>query len=293
MRILSFDGGGIRGLIPLLYIKNLLKVYPDFLDKIDAYAGTSTGGIIAIMLASNIPIDTIIDLYVNKGKDIFSDSLLDDVGDLFGLKGAQYNQEKLKHIAWNLLGNDTLGDLKKKVLIPTFCLDNKLSYGRSWCPRIYDNFDDKYKDEALWEIALKTSAAPIYFPSYKNYIDGGMIANNPSMCILAECIKQDYKDVKLISFGNGEYKKYINKENINWGLIQWAPHLINIIMDGGLSLTDYQCQQILKDKYLRIQPEMIKEFKLDGVDEIPEMIETMTDWPIHGDVISFLENFWV
>lgn len=295
MKVAVFDGGGIKGLIPLLYIKNILKVYPKFLENVDFIAGTSTGGIIALLFAYGYSIDEIIDFYVNKGKDIFSDSIFDDVKDLFGLEGAQYSQNNLKVILQNKFGNATLGELKKKLLITSFCLDNNASIDRSWEPKIYDNFDDKYKNELLWELALRSSAAPTYFPTFNKFCDGGIFANSLGMCCISELYKNKYKDedIKMISFGIGDFKKYIPGINHDWGLLKWAPNLIDIMMEGNSQLVNYQCKACLDENYLRINPDMVQEFKLDGVKQIPEMIKCMSDCPIEGNVVEFLENIWL
>ena len=281
--------------LTLVLLKRLTEKYPNFLNKVDAFAGTSTGGIIALGLAHGVPIDKLIDLYQNRGKDIFHDSLLDDVGDLFGLAGANYSQDKLKEICWGLFGNYTLGDLKKKVLVTSFCLDNKKNGNdRSWGPAIYDNFDDKYKDERLWELCLKTSAAPTFFPTHKNFIDGGVIANCPSVCILADIYKAGYKDgdIKMISFGMGKTIKYIEGENLDWGIVKYAPYLIDILMDGTAKLADYQTKQLLEDNYLRINPQTPKEFKLDGIKEIPEMVNFAQNYNFTKEEIDFIEKVW-
>ena len=85
--IMSFDGGGIRGYLSILILRKLLKENPDILDKIDLFAGTSTGGIIALGLAYGIDIDVILELYRYKGGEIFKDSVLDNLKDFGFLQG--------------------------------------------------------------------------------------------------------------------------------------------------------------------------------------------------------------
>ena len=77
-RILSFDGGGIRGLLSLVVLERLDAEVPGWLDSVDLLAGTSTGGTIALGLAHGVPVPTLRALYEDKGPKIFDDSWLDD-----------------------------------------------------------------------------------------------------------------------------------------------------------------------------------------------------------------------
>ena len=63
IRILACDGGGIRGLLTAIWIRRLQSVRPDLLERVRLFAGTSTGGIIALALAKGLPIADIIELY--------------------------------------------------------------------------------------------------------------------------------------------------------------------------------------------------------------------------------------
>src|SRR5258707_14330654 len=97
-RILSFDGGGIRGLVTLAILKRLEAQIPNLIKDADLLAGTSTGGIIALGLAAGKSIDEMISLYQDNGKEIFDDSWLDDLKDIGGLSGADYDQKNLEKL---------------------------------------------------------------------------------------------------------------------------------------------------------------------------------------------------
>ncbi len=184
-RILSFDGGGIRGLVTLAMLKKIQDAAPRLISQADLVAGTSTGGIIALGLAAGKTVDELISLYLDNGDKIFDDSWLDNIVDLGGISGADYDQVNLKKILENSFGSLKLEGLAKKVLIPSFDLDNEHEdpKKRTWKPIFFHNFpgDDSDGDETLVDVALCTSAAPTYFPSHNGYIDGGVVANNPSM----------------------------------------------------------------------------------------------------------------
>lgn len=89
-RILSFDCGGIRGLLSLILLERLEKALPGWLDKADLLAGTSTGGIIALGLAHGVTVAELRRLYEDCGKLVFDYSWWDDLCDLGKTRGADY-----------------------------------------------------------------------------------------------------------------------------------------------------------------------------------------------------------
>ena len=195
-RILSIDGGGVRGLLVTVLLQRLAEESnkPNFLSKVDLFAGTSTGAIVALGLANGLSPQQGRQLYKNKLPFIFSDSVWDDVKDLGFAIGAKYSNEPLRDVLAQELGaTRTLNDLPKKVLISSFDLDNegKSATGmRCWKPKFFHNFpgDDSDGDEYIVDVALRSTAAPTMFPIFQGFVDGGVSANNPSMCALAQAL---------------------------------------------------------------------------------------------------------
>ena len=133
---------------------------------------------------------------------------------------------------------------------------------------------DSDAEEKVVDVALRTGAAPTYFPIYQGYVDGGVVANNPSMCALAQALHpeaggQKLEEVTLLSMGTGIISKYLPEKDSDWGLAQWAPHLFSIMIEGGVGLADYQCRQLLGERYLRIDPVLPASVGIDRLDEIP------------------------
>jgi patatin-like phospholipase/acyl hydrolase len=286
-RILSFDGGGIRGLVTLAILKRLETAAPNLIANVDLLAGTSTGGIIALGLAAGKSVDELISLYVDNGKEIFEDSLLDNIRDLGGLTGADYNQENLEKILRKNFGNTRLADLRKRVLIPSFDLDNgaRSKAQRTWDPKFFHNFPgtDSDGNESVVNVALDTSAAPTYFPSHEGYIDGGVVANNPSMAAVAQT--QDDRnegtnpklgELFVLSIGTGRNLTYIQGETLDWGLAQWAKPLVNLLLDASMGIEDYQCRQILRENYRRVAPAFPQDTNIK-----------MDEWQRAQDLINF------
>src|ERR1700690_1820718 len=108
-RILSLDGGGIRGLYTAVLLKRLAQIVPGFTDRADLLAGTSTGGILALGLAKGISTQDLVDLYKNNGAAIFSRSVWREVRDLSDVFGAKYDNRELVQIIQTTFG---AGDLR-------------------------------------------------------------------------------------------------------------------------------------------------------------------------------------
>ena len=304
-RILSLDGGGIRGLLTIILLQRLNQQpgLAGWLDQVDLVAGTSTGGLLALAIAKGLDLQVLRDLYETKGKDVFDDSWLDDIVDLASIIGAEYSNKKLTRELKKILGDTTLGDLKRSVIVTTFDLDNEAAnpQERSWKPKLVHNLPGKDNDNGYlaYKVGLYTSAAPTYFPAVDGFIDGGVFANNPSMCALAQTQdkrnqnKAPLQDVVLLSVGTGTSLMYIKGKNLDWGYAQWVKPLISLMLDGVGGIADYQCKQILEERYHRLAPTFPAEvsISLDDVKRIPEMVMFANQVPINKTA-DWLRSFW-
>ena len=108
---------GIRGVLSITILQRLEQLCPGFLSTIDLFAGTSTGGILALSLAAGMTPAKVLELYEVKGKVVFADSWLDNIKDLGLLRGAQFDNKGLKQELTAQFGDRTLGDLDKHVII--------------------------------------------------------------------------------------------------------------------------------------------------------------------------------
>ena len=304
-RIVSIDGGGIRGLVTTILLQRIVATrgLENFLDSIDLVAGTSTGGLLALGIAYGLDLAHIRDLYINKGPEIFDDSWLDDLRDLGKLRGADYSIKPLRSELKKLFGNATLGDLGKKVLITAFDLDNEDTNPakRTWKPKLFHNFTGTNTDKAfsVVNVGLYTSAAPTYFPSVDGYIDGGVFATNPSMCALAQTQDKRYKpvpdlnDINLLSLGTGTSLQYITGKSHDWGSVKWIKPIFTLMFDGTAGIADYQCSQFLGERYHRLKPVFPASITvpMDDIRKIPYMIEFAETLDIDG-TIRWLKKTW-
>ncbi|XP_014516199.1 patatin-like protein 3 [Vigna radiata var. radiata] len=216
--ILSIDGGGIRGIIPatvLIYLDNALKAKDpttSLADYFDVISGTSTGGIMSVMLAApnasdfNRPLFTpsqVVQFYKKNGPNIFKPrSIIDPI------QCPKYDGKFLRDTARQILKETRLDQTLTNLVIPTFDED-KIH------PVIFSNYKlktESYLNAKLSDIALGTSAAPTYFPSHEfqndgvafDLADGALAANNPALVAVSEVIQNNgQKEILLLSLGTG------------------------------------------------------------------------------------------
>jgi patatin-like phospholipase/acyl hydrolase len=281
IRILSIDGGGIRGLIPALVLTEIEKrTGKPAADLFDIFAGTSTGGIIALGL--NIPDPTtgkpkfsaaeLADLYQRRGEDIFQQSLWDKV---MSLLDNGYDHGPLEEIVESYFGDVELRDALKEVIITAYDIERRCTY--------YFKSELAKQDAAenclMREVARATSAAPTYFEPTQltkaetfSLIDGGVFANNPSMlAYIAAKQRHDFAQMLaadgprsrqlstapvearkvdenfiMLSLGTGSSMRPYTYESAKaWGLVQWVRPIIDILMQGTAETVDYQMKHLL------------------------------------------------
>jgi uncharacterized protein len=281
-RIVSLDGGGIRGLITSRLLERLEAAGPGMLGRVDLYAGTSTGGILALALAAGLAPDEISALYRDKGPDIFADDTILDAIPLHPdrLVVADYRNRALRAALEERFGDLRLGDLPKHVVVSAFDLDSEVVTKaglRSWKPKFFHNFPEESDDaeQLVVNVAMRTSAAPTFFPTWQGFIDGGVAANNPSMCGLAQALDpqtggQALEDIALLSLGTGGNPRWIEGDH-DWGVLEWAPKLIDMILGGVAGVADFQCRQILGDRYARLDLVLPRAIGLDEVEAVREL----------------------
>jgi hypothetical protein len=283
VRILSLDGGGIRGYFSALLLARLERERPGFVSHFDLLAGTSTGSIIALGLAAERSAAVLAELYARNAPRIFETSFGERLRDANGLIGPRYSTRRLAAVLRNVFGDLRLGDLKRRVLVPVFRLDdaNPDSARRRWRPELLHNFPvpTGAPDLLAYRAALYSSAVPAIFAPSDGYVDGGVFAANPTLC--AVTLTQDasvtgekpaLSDLEALSVGSGLAPLHIGSEGGDWGLAQWARPLLGLMLDGGVEMVDYQCRQFLGSNYHRLNPWLEGEpIRLDDAEAFPRL----------------------
>jgi patatin-like phospholipase/acyl hydrolase len=184
--ILTIDGGGIRGIYSAIILKKIEKKFSIKLNEhFDLIAGTSTGSILASAIAYDIPLDEVIALYKNEGKNIFK-SRRASIG---GLLKSKYDNNHLKKILNEKFNEKTLSDdsIKTRLMIPTTDISNgDVHVIKSYYLKEFK----RDKDRMIKDVILSSCSAPLYFNPNKLdeflLADGGLWANNPSLVALTE-----------------------------------------------------------------------------------------------------------
>jgi hypothetical protein len=304
-RILSIDGGGVRGIVPTVMLQRLSAEprLSGWLDRVDLFAGTSTGGLIALALAAGLDLTVIRALYEERAARVFRDSWWDDVRDLGKILGADYEVANLERELDEVFGTTRLEELPRRALVTAFDLDNEHPTTRTWKPKVFHNFPGADSDGAVpvAKVGAYTSAAPTYFASADGYVDGGVFATNPSMCALAQTQDErippderaELREIRLLSLGTGRSLEYIDGDDHDWGYLQWVRPLISIMLDGVNGIADYQCAQILGSRYFRLAPTFPAgtTISMDDVDRIPDLVAFAESVVLDG-LVEWIADGW-
>lgn len=272
-RVLSLDGGGIRGIITAIWLAELEDRLPGKLrDHFDLIAGTSTGSILACVVTLGVPAREVVTLYEKQGQQVFpgvASRLWSRATHIFrdGPSAPKYTGEGLETVLKDRFGTaKRLSDLPKSpvVLIPTYDLFSRV-------PLVIKSNRAEYANLPIWSVVKASCSAPTFFPAHPiklkdatiPLVDGGVVANNPTACAIAEAIALNKKaktnlglsDLVVASFGTGQTTRGITlEEGREWGAIEWLVPLIDVLLDGPADATDYIARQLIgPERYFRFQ----------------------------------------
>lgn len=275
MKIMTVDGGGILGLIPAIILAEIEARAGKLARQLfDLVAGTSTGGIIASAVAAGIPAKTVVDLYRQRGRDIFSKSLWHRLATGWGLWGPQYGAKGIERALADVFSDRKLTDCAIDLLVPAYDIGART-------PVFFKSAKakaDARRDFYLRDVCRATSAAPTYFPPTQiksltgdvvTAVDGGIFANNPAALAVPQAAKSDrLGEVFMVSLGTGDINQpYLYRDAKGWGLAAWARPLIGCMFDGQSDVSAYGCAVLLGDRYVRLQPALPHEQGMDDVSE--------------------------
>lgn len=236
-RILSIDGGGIKGVFPAAVLAEVEKHVDQPIHRyFDLIAGTSTGGIIAIGLGLGLPASAILELYTQRGPDIFPAKRRTRRARVHSFFfGSRYSPDVLRSELMKAFGDSTLGDSRVPLLIPTLSatLGKIHVYKTPHHPRLKTDWRSRMVD-----VALATSAAPTYLPAHISpqgvpFLDGGLWTNNPTGMAVVEGITMmgaERSNVEVLSLGcTEEPRDFTVQGNAQ---IDWARAVLDAAMSG-------------------------------------------------------------
>jgi hypothetical protein len=264
MRVLAIDGGGIRGLIPALVLAELeRRAGRQVFELFDLVAGTSTGGILACALCAPdpLPAEQVVALYEQEGPEIFDRSVWQRIRSAEGLLDEKYDAAALDRTLERFLAGKRLAESRPDLIVPTYDMAEPGPYFfKSRKAR-----EQQTQDFPLTVVARATSAAPTYFEPLpvrgRALVDGGVFAVNPAMSAFAEVLRfHPGADVVLLSLGTGQRTRKRRFADIDdWGLVEWARPILDVVFDGISDAVDYQLRQVLGEgRYWRLQVELTR-----------------------------------
>lgn len=268
-------------------------------EYFDLIAGTSTGSLLASAICMGYSPEELIRLYRDNGRDIFpyqkltsparwglilkygpSAPKFSNAGLIDVLTGLPMFQNNGKPILLKEVGKGRGEDPPHPILLilaydatyrnTTFFTNFHPAFAEKW----YDNLP-------LWRICVASAAAPTYFPAYElskteigktetgerveefwsfPHVDGGVTANNPALCAIAQAIMLGHRleDIELLSLGTGQNRKPLSFNEIEgWGLVQWGMRIADVFMEGQAELQSEVCSRLMggksSNRYLRLQ----------------------------------------
>lgn len=285
-KILSIDGGGIRGILPAMILQEMEKRLRERLGKptariadyFDMIAGTSAGGMLACSMlykhdGKKMDCSKAVELFESGGPIIFKKTCFNQIRRVFD---SMYPAKNIESVLAEIFGDSQLSESDTEGLITAYDITNREAV-------LFDTDSakrDPNRDYRLADIARATSAAPTYFPvaevasmggTKKCLVDGGIYANDPSLCAIIEAKKKIWSeterapkihDMYVVSIGTGRVSKsYLYDKAKGWGLVSWALPVIDILQSSGAEVISYQVGKLFEaeecqDQYVRLTPEI-------------------------------------
>ena len=319
IKVLSVDGGGIRGIIPVLLLKKIedttgKKIYELF----DFIAGTSTGALLSIFLNKEKPASAskLLQLYEDYGQIIFPPTLNDKNGlkgclrKFFGnksdalFKGPKYTSNGMNLVLQHLMKDMTLSQTLTPMMLTAYETEKRR-------PVFFTNYEKQYSHLKIKDVARAVSAAPTYFEPVKigngTFMDGAVCANNPALCAYTEILKllkneginPGTKKIIIVSIGTGASNSSFDFEKSkNWSALEWIEGpLLPSFYDANSRAVDYQMSNILpSDEYYRFQIELPNLADVEDIDNTQkkhlQFLKNLTIKYITNDTIALNQSGW-
>ncbi len=291
--LLSIDGGGIRGVLPAIWLSEIEKrTHRPIAHIFSHLAGTSTGGIIAGVLSipslknNRMPryqANHLVKLYTTAGQDIFSqrNSYMPGwVRSLDNFFNPKYNNIPLQKLLTQICGVTKINEALTDLLITSVDETNTYETFTFTRDKARRHPNENY---LLSDALMASSAAPTFFPAYtigsRRYLDGGVQANNPTLLAYTALKNQaniDEKSVYVVSMGTGEYIPDPVNPYSNRGKLFWAKNLSDVALTHQENTTNNIMKSLIGERYKRWQGLLSKPLPLDAVkdSDIDNLVNT-------------------
>jgi len=292
-RILSIDGGGIRGIIPLCILKEIeLQTKKMPVEMFDFMAGTSTGAIISAALACGNTASDTLDLYIELCQEVFRKDWKGFIGSFGSYK---YSSVNAAAIYRDVIGNVSLNDLPVDILLTAVRVNDR----KQW----YFTNDSPANAKTTGNLSLAdcvaaSAAAPTFFSPYPIQgvglcVDGGVgTSGNPvyQACIEAAQYRPEGEypaDTTLVfSLGTGFYDNY--KIPKWWG--DWVEWSLRTSLSNPIEQQSGLAREIY-DHFSRFNPSLPHEIDMDDTSVVDELVEIGKAEALKTDWEAFWDNY--
>ena len=283
IKILSIDGGGSRGVIPIEILKRIQDATcKEIHEMFDLICGSSTGAILAFLLGvKKTSLDECTQMYRHLGQEIFSVNTLIGTGKLF-FNHAYYDTLKFENILRDALGEIRLVDTAADKDTPKVLAVSTIVNQSILRPYVFRNYRHRHElkshypgscSHKLWEALRASSAAPGYFEEFKLgrdiHQDGGLLTNSPCALAIheAKLIWPSTPIQCVISLGTGIYHSPSRRINSTFSSLR--EKLLKVVA----SATDTEAVHTIlddllpKNVYFRFNPPLKTDIPLDEAEE--------------------------
>ena len=261
VRVLSIDGGGIRGILATMVLTELeRRTDKPIADLFDFIAGTSTGGLAALGLTvpgedgrPRYTARQVMKLYEVFGPKVFSRSVWHQIRAVGNLADGKYPAAGLEEMLDELFGGARLSESLVDVLVPSYEIERRIPFFfKSWRAIEHESYD-----YSMAQVVRAGTAAPTYFEpahipadgdDYYALVDGALVAYNPGLCAYVEArqLYPEAKDFLVVSLGTGQLTRRLPYDEAkDWGAARWAEPIFSIMCDSSAAAVDHQLEQLL------------------------------------------------
>lgn len=300
-KILSIDGGGIKGIFPAMLLAEIEERYlggGSVAEHFDLITGTSTGGIIALGLSIGMPARTIASLYTEHGGEIFPTPRFGWFGRKWqwcrNLTRYRYDRAVLARLLLHTFGDRKFGEAKSRLCIPS--CDGRFGDVYVFKTPHHPDFE-KDRHELMTAVAMATAAAPTYFQPLDSggyrFVDGGLWANNPIMIGVVDvlsCFDLDRHQVRVLSLGCGDEPYIVSDRMVKGGgLLSWKRAVNGAIAFQSQNALGQAGLLLGAERVLRIAPGLaMPPIELDDWHRAKGTLPSaaLSSFQIHGEAIQ-------
>lgn len=265
-KVLSLNGGGIRGIITckiLVALEERLKarVGKDIkiVEKFTTVSGTSIGGIIAMLLLltengePKYSAKNVLDIMLKEYSEIFKP---DSSWNLWGYERPKYDLSGIEKLGNKYALSANMDQLYRDCIIPVYNLDTRRPY-----------FFTRSSQFFVKEVGKCVGAAPSYFQipeifdingAAYHFMDGGVVCNNPSMIAVTHILEREKlhaSEFFVVNVGTGQPNDNLPFNKVkNWGKLSWADPISSLLIDSSASCVCSQLSNILHENFTELNP---------------------------------------